>query len=371
MRRVFIVVATRPKSTGLLLLAALLAQGLACSQETRNFGGSGGGNGGGGNGGDGGGGALVEDCLNGDDDDQDGKRDCDDEDCSPDFECVAPAPEGWIGPVALYKGPSAEAPACPAELPDSIYKGYADLANEPAQCGPCACGEAGVNVFCSLSQIEAYEEPLCVGPKNTSGQNGSVDECSSKAGANLATSFRAQLPQVNAFGACTPSQVEATLPPPSWASVAVACSRSELGKGCGSQLCAPRGKAPFEAALCLVREGDHECPAPYLTRRTFTKEPTDVTDTRGCEPCKCGSPKGSCSAVTTLYDGFNCSGASVVVPNDGSCVASGGFDVSSLMVEVTKEASCAPAGGAPAGSIAPANTAVTTVCCLPDAGMSP
>jgi hypothetical protein len=87
----------------------------------------------------------------------------------------------------------------------------------------------------------------------------------------------------------------------------------------------------------------------------------------GCGPCQCDPPKGSCSAVTTLYNTPGCNGVGIKVPNDASCVPGPGFgfEVESLMVEVTKEASCAPAGGAPTGSITPANTAITTACCLP------
>lgn len=359
----FVVISTRPRASALMLLAALLAQGLACSQETREFNGSSGGSGGAGGGG--GSGELVEDCLNGDDDDQDGKRDCDDEDCAPDFECVAPAPEGWIGPVALFKGPSSEAPACPTELPDSIYQGLADLVDEPAQCSACSCDPTGVNVNCSLASVEAYAQPNCAGSKNQTGQNNFLNGCSSKSVGDFPESFRIMPPQVNAFGLCMPAQAEASLPPPVWASIALACSRAQLGKGCGTQLCAPRGKPPFEEALCIVQKGDHECPVPFLTRHTFADDPNDVTDARGCGPCQCGQPEGSCSVLTTLYSTSGCDGMSVTVPNDSSCVPGLGFEVKSLLPETTKTASCAPEGGAPMGSITPANTAITTVCCAP------
>lgn len=354
------VISTRPKASALILLTALLGAG--CSQEIRDFGAAGAG-GAGGAGGSGGSGELVEDCLNGDDDDQDGKRDCDDEDCSPDFECVAPAPEGWIGPAALYKGP--DAPACPAELPDAIYEGLADLVDEPAQCGACSCDPTGINVNCSLSQIESYSQADCTGSKNTTGQNNFLGGCVSKSVGNLPKSFRAQPPQANALGACMPSQAEGSLPPPTWASIARACSRTELGKGCGSNLCAPRGKPPFEATLCIVRQGDHECPAPYLTRQTFSDDANDVVDMRGCGPCQCKPPQGTCSVVTTLYSSLACGGMSVDLPNDSSCVPSGGFEVESLMPAIIKDASCDPMGGAPTGSITPGGSAVTTVCCMP------
>ena len=360
-------VLTRPKASALLLLAGLLAQGSACSQEIRQFeGASGGAGGAGGAGGSGGGEALAEDCLNGDDDDGDGKRDCDDEDCAPDFECVPPAPDGWIGPVSLYKGPPEGAPTCPAGAPDTIYNGLADLQNDPAQCSACSCDPMSISVNCNLSPLEAYETAGCVGPKNLSGQsNNSVGVCSFKSLNNAPQSFRAQQPPANASGQCAPSQVEATLPPPAWASIAIACSRAALGKGCGSQLCAPRGKPPFEAALCIVQKGDLECPAPYVTRHTFTDDPSDVTDTRGCEPCSCGQAQGTCSAVTSLYSTPLCGGVGIDVPNDGTCVEGMGMNVSGVKVTLTKQASCPPGGGAATGSIAPANTAVTTACCLP------
>jgi hypothetical protein len=69
--------------------------------------------------------------------------------------------------------------------------------------------------------------------------------------------------------------------------------------------------------------------------------------------------------VTTLYSSPLCDGMSVAVPNDASCVAGLGVNMNSQKVEVTKSASCEPAGGAPTGSVTPANTTLTTVCCLP------
>ncbi|MEJ7732155.1 MAG: hypothetical protein WKG00_23470 [Polyangiaceae bacterium] len=119
----------------LLALTAMAASPLACFYPDYTFdetgsGGSGAsGNpssgpssGGSGGGGSGVGGNLGEECGNGVDDDGDDQIDCADGECT-DFTCAPGVPDGWRGYFAVYAGPTAGAPGCPASYPADDYVG--------------------------------------------------------------------------------------------------------------------------------------------------------------------------------------------------------------------------------------------------------
>lgn len=345
-----------------LALSATLP--LGCSPETRQFdtpspsgtGGSGGGTGGSA--------PIVEDCLNGEDDDGDGKRDCDDEDCGEGYACVSLPPDGWSGPAALYIGPSDAPPSCPEDFPSAVYNGYLDLLDEPAQCSACACDPASVKATCSPQEIALYVGKQCSGSVKSNPQSGIG--CTIVFNAGSPSSYAANPPGVTFSGACEPSGGEPMVAPPAWATVALACEREGFGKGCGAQVCAPKGRLPFQAPLCVWREGDQMCPEAYsVKQQVLTDEPGDVVDARGCSPCACGKPTGTCSAATTLFQDQNCKSPIAVVPNDGACVEGLPGPVQSLQVDRSGKAGCKPSGGEPMGTVAPALTKVTTVCCAP------
>jgi hypothetical protein len=83
----------------------------------------------------------AEDCTNGVDDDCNGKVDCADPACGA-FTCIAPVPSGWLGPVALWQGPSGSAhPSCPTPFGNRI-DANGGLNSLPAMCG-CTCAASG------------------------------------------------------------------------------------------------------------------------------------------------------------------------------------------------------------------------------------
>ena len=70
----------------------------------------------------------------------------------------------------------------------------------------------------------------------------------------------------------------------------------------------------------------------------------------------------SCSVVTTVYANNDCTGQSLDVPNNQTCVA--GAVGASIKPKVTKSGNCPPDGGQPTGEVKE-GAMMTTVCCTP------
>lgn len=305
----------------------------------------------------------AEDCQNGEDDDGDGKRDCDDEDCTPAFMCAEPAPADWVGPGVLYWGPGDAVPACPADMPDLLHEGLGDLLDDPALCAACSCDPSSANVLCNVKDLVGYEGLACSGPKKNMNQN--IGGCQPVFNNQPSASYLAAPPTALATGLCMPSGGEATLGEPVWTATPRVCSRATFGKGCGTQVCAARPAPPFDAGLCILKPGDNDCPSPYTQKRLISDSAADVADMRGCTPCTCAPPTGTCTAETSLYTDPFCNGAFGMVKNDGICAELNPVQLVSIKTMISTQAACDPKGGDPTGSIAPMGKDVTTACCLP------
>ncbi len=119
--------------------------------------------------------------------------------------------------------------------------------------------------------------------------------------------------------------------------------------------------------VCILREGEHECPLDYSIR---TIAFSTVDDTRTCTACGCAAPEGiACAATITTFSGNSCDPINEVgsedVPSPGgssSCLdvpTGGSYLVEPVLVE---PGSCAPLGGQPTGAAQPAGP--HTVCCV-------
>ena len=102
---------------------------------------------------------MPEVCTNGMDDDLNGLADCADPACAAAFACVPVAPAAWNGPVALYDGDPATAPACPPDRPTIAYQGNGDLIAEPATCDACTCTQP--TVTCTPKPISFESDDAC------------------------------------------------------------------------------------------------------------------------------------------------------------------------------------------------------------------
>jgi hypothetical protein len=299
-----------------------------------------------------------ENCVNGVDDDNNGKIDCEDPACAPDFLCVPSPPPNWDGPVTLYNGSQANLPAdCPPEHPQKAYEGNKDIVSEPAACSACSCSSPAVT--CTLGQLAFRNMAACTGGVGAAAQPG--DGMCGPINPPAATEAYAAPKAMGTTGACSPAGGSPTLPPPKWQTSALACTGGGQGTGCGPQAaCVARSAPPFDAALCVFRDGDKQCPGGFPKKHVFV---SNVVDNRDCSACTCGSGTATCDVVTKVYASADCSGASLVdVPNDLSCVM--GALGASIKPTVTSSGSCPPSGGQPTGSVQEGNQQ-TTVCCTP------
>jgi hypothetical protein len=284
----------------------------------------GGGTGGAGTGGTSGGGAGgggTEDCLNGIDDDGDGKIDCDDPDCQATHTCVPPVPSGWQGPVAVYAG-SGVTPDC---LDSGGYPSIAVTANGTfsagtASCPTCACGSpAGAS--CAVDAL-VYSNSDCSG--TTWGPPPTPSDPNPPTHTFTATGQCAFLPNLchppvpgslgfsnlRVTGTCqSQTQGQKNIPTPTWGESVRACGDvGLLGKGCGTSICVPKPVAPFNGSLCVHQQGDLACPALYSKKTIYYQS---FTDSRDCTACAC----------ETALTGAICSNASLKLYTDDNCTA--------------------------------------------------
>lgn len=268
--------------------------------------------------------------------------------------CVTEAPTGWNGPLIVYDGDEAAAPACPPEMNVARVDAYRGF-HEPAAhtCTGCSCGP-GQGVMCS--PVLKKWDTTCANA--TDSQKLSPGFCVKVAGdTGYSVDFEAS------GGSCNPVGGVPSLPPIPWDSKTRACGAPELLRtGCPSgQICAPDPPYPFRAKHCISRGGDVDCPgAPYTEKLVAT----DVDDQRGCTKCTCGPPTSECRGTGAQTSSPNCAGIPQFKQFPASCDSDA--DDRYLMVSTAGPISSkceltAPA--APTGAVAPGGP--TTICCTP------
>lgn len=298
----------------------------------------------------------VEDCLNGTDDDNDGRTDCADSECGA-FGCVDPG--NWEGPGVLYDGPSSMVPPCPPAFPDLVFEGVGNPVQEPASCAPCAC--SAPTVTCTLAPLTAYGNNNCAGGGETLAQPTANNTCQAVTPNGGTNSYRAAAPVVTASD-CVASGGDPTVPPAQAGSIGRLCSATLSDAGCGGQddVCAPKViDPPFEGKVCVWRIGTSSCPEGYPDEHVFSNT---LDDTRGCNACGCGDPVATCAAMTSVYSDDACATPLATVPNsNNSCVvATAGL---SITAATTTSGACAASGGEPTGGVALGPDKLT-VCCM-------
>jgi hypothetical protein len=294
-----------------------------------------------------------EDCNNGMDDNGDGLADCADPLCA----CVEPAPMNWIGPVVLAAGGSAA--NCPADWPTETERGLAGtLTAPPASCTACSCG-GPQGLGCTRPSVTLYNSPSCSGVSVN--HNFNSNSCETVSG-SLAVTARGSAPQVT--GQCPPSGGVETVPPASFDETAVLCGGSFTGgDSCAiTSLCVPLPPPPFESKICVYRNANVPCPAPYteLVNDYFET----ISDSRGCTSCSCGAPQAGCSGTSRLYSDSSCNALVESVPNNNSCEATTATaSVRYFPNAISGNGACSDSGGDPTGSAAGSGN--VRVCCLP------
>ncbi len=322
-------------------------------------GGTGGSTGGSGGATGGTGGSIgPEDCTNGVDDNDDNLVDCADPLCQPDYTCVPAPPAEW-GPVgySAERDSSADTIECGPLTPSglALHRGL-EIADDGCAC-ECQSPTGGV---CTVSSV-LWQNGTCTGG-NAAVQSGCYDFSNTYRIGGVQTSE----PVLSKPGSCA-ATVAGAPSAPSWETTADFCSVPTQGGGCGGgQVCVARAPSPLEDAACVVREGDHACPASFPNQRVYFSA---VDDARACtaNACSCGAPDGEfCEVFVALYVNNSCSGTPAnTYLLDGTCHATGlgyGDRGSARFIGGATGGACAPSGDGVQGDVAPAEP--HTLCCV-------
>jgi len=230
-----------------------------------------------------------------------------------------------------------------------------------AECSDCTC-DAPTGASCGLGSVEFYQDTAC-GELMQTITPLAADQCYTFSVGADDSSIGLDIPITGA--ACTAAGGVPTLPPVTWSEQARICSGAVLGGGCGTgEVCAPRPTDPFEAAHCIVRTGNVNCPTGPYSVKTLVY--TGIDDTRDCSSCSCEDPTGmSCSGTSEIYPQPGCADTPTIQPHNGTTCAMHGTS-RSLIFHVSSGpgvGQCSPLGGNATGFAF--QTDQVTVCCLP------
>lgn len=350
------------------------AQGGANSGGAAGKGGtSSGGSGQGGSSAGGSSGAGVEQqCLDGTDNDADGKKDCEDSDCtSSGFACTA-LPPGWQGFFRTRTGAYAGAASpldCPGGAPPS--RRYLAPASA-AQCSACSCTWGGAS--CGIPQL------ACSGSDSTCYDTQFTFDTDCSTCCTINTSTWPQNPYFSCYveptsnvtnpGTCTAGAASDFPNKDPWAQVLDVCAVPSTTSGCpnGSSCLSPDA-GDYDLAVCIRHDQDVACPAGW-TKKAVSY--ASFTDTRACSSCGCGAPSGvQCTGGSyKFYDTDACAACSncsqpVTVANGCVDLANhADYNQFSMIIEKPPAPSggtCQATGGTPTGQLTPGGA--ETWCC--------
>lgn len=269
--------------------------------------------------------------------------------------CLAPAPEGWHGPSAVYDGAPAEKPAaCPPQYDVAELETYQGLAPTPAV---CSCGTPTFESKAPCKTVvEYWSEPACKGFSVTSDGSYPFTKC---IGPSVGFDAMFVHPPVyeNTCSFGTPSK---TLPPPVFDKTQVVCGLAAPAACSDRPECtgAPTPDGPF-ARMCIYKDGESACPSQDYAVRFVAHRGT--TDDRDCTPCGEGTATGTCGNTITSWTGGDCTGMEVPMTT-GTCSEDLRY------VDLTKgtdvvSATCEPepGGNQPTGALALKDP--VTFCC--------
>lgn len=282
-------------------------------------------------------------------------------DCEPDEVCVAAVPDGWDGPFALRTADSpAPDPDCGGDYSISEDAFGQVLVPGEHTCG-CECG-AATGSSCTNSTVltNGSNNAQCIFDLNEWTISGSCDNDPSAVGGG----FWSAEPFTVTGGSCAPNP-SMMVGAASYSTRGVLCSEPPLPTAsCGERgSCAAVPNLPFESGLCIVADGDLECPAEFPGKELFYD---GITDNRSCSECTCGSPFGSCTGFSVrLFNQASCGGSPLAtISASGVCTevfSNQGVESASIQTGTLGSASCNSAGGVEVGGAIASGA--RTVCC--------
>jgi hypothetical protein len=294
-----------------------------------------------------------ERCGNGIDDDDDGRIDCDDSDCTS-MRCSPSAPRDWQGPVVL-----ADVASCRDSFDQEAFHGGSEPSAAPASCSACSCGGASCAEFLDFVTSSGAQ---CGGDACTTSFNQSCGEIAPACLKDLTTAYLKT--QVPGTSGCQPSEQKPTLEPAHWKKPVRACRPAAVYTGgCPTDMvCMPGTSDASAAPFCIWREGEHDCPAgKYSQRQVLQRE---IKDTRSCSACSCKAP--GCDYRFRVFDAQDASCATPLLElkSEGQCVqvnpSTGKLRVGAA---ISGGGACEASGGQSSGDVS--GDSAATVCCTP------
>jgi hypothetical protein len=280
-------------------------------------------------------------------------------DCGSGFRCVDPAPAGWLGPVARYRGTdSEEPPSCGGGYPDggiTLFEGFKEPG--PAECD-CSCA-VNLSNACSITVYVDLASSTCSDFSNFVMMAGDCTTYDVPSGSVYGTIFS----NGGAVG-CSPD-APVVVPEVEWDAQVFTCGGATPGDACGSGdgVCTARAPDGYEPELCVFTQGENDCP----TEGAYTERAllfSAVDDDRDCTTCECGNPPPiTCNGTFDVYDSDD-SGTMLAstAPNTCSGPIAGG---SSIYVDTPDDPDCGVAvAPEPQGTATPSGR--FTFCCQSD-----
>lgn len=283
----------------------------------------------------------------------------------------------WADPTLLWIGPEEQAPECPRGPSTVSYEGHTDLVALPV-CEACTCEPPTGS--CALPSTLTASTAVCDTPGALTSFNaptpwdGSCDS-TTQIPSGAAHSLKIDPMTMTENGCALGPPVAAKVVSLHWDTFARGCDVAFPPSPIERSICFPGDLLPPGFALCIVRVGEHACPADpenlFTERHVFYQ---GVQDDRQCSACSCGAPTGStCTATISIYKGndLTCippTFAQIPVSSEGpAClnIQLPGQALGSKSAGPTTylPGTCPPMGGDASGSAIP--TEPDTFCCRP------
>jgi hypothetical protein len=269
--------------------------------------------------------------------------------CTPAASPCAATPTGW-SPVALTNG------ACPSGfgMPEAFVSG--------ATASPytCSCGCGGTQACSGTAVLNHYSNGGCMGSPADSNPVTFSTSCG-PGGAAIAGGDGYLLSNV-AFGpgpACATNPMATSTPMPNVTHITV-CTPDLT---CTDGACL---SAAEQASLCVEHDGMQACPAGFPTATLIAD---DISDTRDCGSCACGSSLG-CTFQSLLVDNDSACGTMNIfnfVATTSTCAVPANsfpFNATKATATVTGTGTCAETSPSnPIGGVGLDPMTLKTICC--------
>ena len=265
--------------------------------------------------------------------------------------CLPVAAGEFTGPVTAHLvAPDAEPTQCPEGWTES-EDGLFEIVVPQFDC-QCSCADPPTGASCAF-EIEFNTGGMCNGGVVQTSP-ATEGECISY---DMTNAQSVRISDTVETGTCGTGTFAPPMPS-SWERRIDLCT-APAGEGtCADGECVPLPPAPFVGRMCLVAEGDVECPdGPYSVPYVVHE---GVEDTRGCD-CTC-EPDIGCEATLQAFGESDCTISQGT--SDGSCIDFINTPNGARLSSVTMEPQCRGVAGKNTGEVTP--TGVRTLCCTDD-----